>query len=67
MSLEYHSFARLLSKICRCAASWARNPNWLSTTPRTAATTSWYHESPSQMTAATVSSRAAPMAADRTA
>jgi len=31
---------------CRCPASWPRNPIWVKTTARNAATASRHHESP---------------------
>jgi hypothetical protein len=38
--------ARFERKICRCPASWPRNPIWVNTKARPAATASCHHESP---------------------
>jgi hypothetical protein len=56
---EVHSFHALEANIWRWAPSCPRNPNWVTTSPSTAARISWNHELPSMMIAAQTSANAA--------
>jgi hypothetical protein len=64
-SLAIQSFQRAETNICRCAASWPRKPNWVTTTPSAAARTSCHQESPRSTTPTQIATNAATVMAIR--
>jgi hypothetical protein len=47
---DVHAFHAGERNICWCAASCPRNPNWVTTTPSAAASSSWNQELPTTAT-----------------